>query len=97
MLAYAKQAKDMELIWIATEIKIRAERKCGELTQELPKIQGKRTSPHDGEKSKAQILQESFISLFRPNRLVRVTPSNWFVLDNFAVANIENIFATDHP
>lgn len=31
MAAYARQAKDTELIQFATEIKVRAERKCGEM------------------------------------------------------------------
>lgn len=34
MAAYARQAKDTELIQYATEIKVRAERKCGEMLRE---------------------------------------------------------------
>jgi uncharacterized protein YjiS (DUF1127 family) len=34
MAAYARQAKDTELIQFATEIKVRAERKCGELLRD---------------------------------------------------------------
>lgn len=37
MAAYARQAKDQELILWATEIKVRAERKAGELLSEVPK------------------------------------------------------------
>ncbi len=40
MEAYAKQAKDTELIAWANEIKIRAERKTGELLKEMPKAKG---------------------------------------------------------
>jgi len=43
MLAYGKQAKDTELIWIATDIKIRAERKAGQLLLEM-KLNGERDS-----------------------------------------------------
>lgn len=34
MAAYARQAKDIELIRMATEIKVRAERKCGEMLKQ---------------------------------------------------------------
>lgn len=37
MAAYARQAKDTELVQWATEIKVRAERKAGELLAEIPK------------------------------------------------------------
>lgn len=42
MAAYARQAKDTELIQYATEIKVRAERRCGELLQVTEKNTGAR-------------------------------------------------------
>lgn len=57
MAAYARQAKDTQLIQYATEIKVRAERRCGELTAKMERKQGARTdkdtSSHDATKSKA--------------------------------------------
>lgn len=43
MAAYARQAKDQELILWATEIKVRAERKCGELLMAIERSPGNRT------------------------------------------------------
>lgn len=42
MAAYARQAKDTELIQYATEIKVRAERRCGELLSRAEKNTGTR-------------------------------------------------------
>lgn len=73
MAAYAKQANDTELVWLASEIKIRAERKCGELSAELPKAKtGPKVSPHDAEKSKAEVLSDAGISTQAASRYERL-------------------------
>lgn len=76
MAAYARQAKDSELIQYATEIKVRAERRCGELTLTLSSQQGARrdvpTSPHRAEKSKAEHLADHGISTQEASRYERL-------------------------
>ena len=47
MAAYARQAKDSDLIQYATEIKVRAERRCGELLSTSEKNRGAATPSND--------------------------------------------------
>jgi hypothetical protein len=47
LAAYGRQAKDTDLIANATEIKVRAEKRCGELLREMAK-RGERASQTDG-------------------------------------------------
>ena len=42
MAAYAKQANDTQMVEWATEIKVRAERRAGQLLAEMPKLNGAR-------------------------------------------------------
>ena len=55
MAAYARQAKDNELIQYATEIKVRAERRCGELLRTTVEHGGDRRSES---RSKAPTLND---------------------------------------
>lgn len=63
MAAYAKQANDTELVEWATEIKVRAERRAGELTREIDSAQGRRsTSSPNAKKSKGEVLADLGVS-----------------------------------
>lgn len=60
---YARQAgESLEMQNNCAEIKIRAERRIGEFSKELPKAQGKyQQTTHDGESDKSQILKNAGI------------------------------------
>lgn len=74
---YARQAKDSILIEYATEIRVRAERRLGEMTAQIPTAQGRRTSPAEGDKlngspSKAEILKSIGISTQQASRFEKL-------------------------
>jgi hypothetical protein len=87
MAAYARQARDTEMVEWATEIKVRAERKAGEMLAEVERTPGKRkngTSLHHGAKSLGEVISE--------NDIPRITAHRWQKLaaipeDNFERAN----------
>ena len=68
MAAYARQAKDSELIQYATEIKVRAEQRAGQLTAQMETTQGRRTSSHDAKKSKAEQLADVGLTVQEAHR-----------------------------
>lgn len=80
--AYAKQAKEsLEIQNKVAEIKLRAERKIGEFSKELPTNKGARTdltSPHDGEKLKMDILKNAGITHPERYEAIASLPDNMF-------------------
>lgn len=71
MAAYARQAKDQELILWATEIKVRAERKCGELLSAIERAPGNRTdrTSYEPVTKYQQALQENNLNHMAANRM----------------------------
>ena len=70
MAAYARQAKDSELIQYATEIKVRAERRCGELLARTEMHSGGRPAenPSDDARGSSPTLREMGLSYSESSR-----------------------------
>lgn len=93
MAAYARQAKDQELILWATEIKVRAERKAGALLAEMPKNQGAKFNGRSADGSFRQSHDDSAETLAD----VGVTPmqsSRWQSLASMTDEHFETAVAT---
>lgn len=71
MAAYAKQANDTQLIEWATELKVRAERKAGQLLAEMPKATGtllSGNSPRSHDATTANTLEDMGINKSQSSR-----------------------------
>lgn len=68
MAAYARQANDTKLVEWATEIKVRAERKAGQMLAEMPKLAGARGVGKKVESHDATPLSELGISKTQSSR-----------------------------
>jgi hypothetical protein len=89
MAAYARQAKDQELIQYATEIKVRAERKAGELLSQM-KVRGELT-PHGGDRKSESRSETTNLNS------VGITPdqsSRWQQLASMSEEHFEAAVAT---
>ncbi len=97
MAAYARQAKDTELVEWATEIKVRAERRAGEMLVQM-KERGELASPGDGEKFGAN-KHSSHLTTSVPSRLSDIGLSKdqskrWQSLASMTEEHFETAVAT---
>lgn len=88
MAAYARQAKDSELIQYATEIKVRAERRCGELLATVDRSRGGRPAENS---SKAET---SYQATLRENDLHPATADRYQQLAAMPAEHFETAVAT---
>lgn len=88
MAAYARQAKDSELIQYATEIKVRAERKCGELLAVV-----ERSSAGRPEKNSSKP-ETNYQQALREHEIPRSTADRYQQLAAMPDAHFETAVAT---
>jgi phage N-6-adenine-methyltransferase len=85
MQAYAQQAKDNELIAYATEIRMRAEIRAGELLREMAE-RGERHSGHGDQKSGSQ----AATPILKDIGITKTQSSRWQILASLPVEEQEN-------
>jgi len=87
--AYARQVKDQSLEVMAAEIRTRAKRRVGEISQALEKAKNQHTSALTSSgKSKSETLKEAGISLIEANRceqLARISEEDFETQVNLAM------------
>lgn len=88
MAAYARQAKDSELIQYATEIKVRAERRCGELLRTVERSGGGR--PPDNSSKR----ETSYQQTLNENDIPRATADRYQQLAAMPADHFETAVAT---
>lgn len=87
MAAYARQARDQELIQFATEIKVRAERKCGELLSQVEREKG-------GRPGNSSTSETSYQRTLRENCLDHNAAHRWQQLASMSEDHFEAAVAT---
>lgn len=93
MAAYARQAKDTDLIQWATEIKVRAERQAGEMLAAMPKSQGVKFNGRAADGSFRQSHDDSAQTLADVG-VTAVQSSRWQQLASMSEDHFEAAVAT---
>ena len=77
--AYARRAKDTEMIGWATEINVRAERRTGELLRDMEKLNGARGTPGPGrgKKTKTESSREYPVLSLKDLSISKNQSSQW--------------------
>lgn len=88
MAAYARQAKDSDLIQYATEIKVRAERRCGELLRVVERSDGGRPEKNSSKR------ETSYQQALSENDIPRATADRYQQLADMPDAHFETAVAT---
>ena len=88
MAAYARQAKDSELIQYATEIKVRAERRCGELLRTVDRSQGGRPAENSTKR------ETSYQQTLKDNDIPHATADRYQQLAAMPADHFETAVAT---